>query len=369
MIGLGIVLLVVAETGQLRPGRRAVGGLRAGQRRRRAGHRAAGRPVRPAPGAAARGAAARRRAGRLRRCWRRRGAPTWAQVVAVVVAALFGAVDRVAGAGPVGLRARADDPRLGTAYALESVLDELIFVLGPLIVTLLATLVAPQVGLLAAAVAAAGRHRACWSATGPASRRPSAHDDGPPVGAAQPRASPLLMLVMVFVGGVFGAVEISAVAFADEAGHRGLAGPLLACYAGGSMLVGAGLRRGPLAGRRRAGRCCIGAAAMTATVAGAAVRRRHRGCSPCLLVLAGSGIAPTLICGFSLVERVVPAARGHRGPDLGDHRADRRLLGLDLAGRPAGRLGRGAVGVLGRDRCPARWPWWSAGSATGGCRR
>ena len=73
------------------------------------------------------------------------------------------------------------------------------------------------------------------------------------------------MAVMVFVGGVFGAVEISAVAFADEAGHRGLAGPLLACYAGGSMLSGIafGSLRGMLPPRRS---LLLGAAVMTATV-------------------------------------------------------------------------------------------------------
>ena len=64
------------------------------------------------------------------------------------------------------------------------------------------------------------------------------------------------MAVMVFVGGVFGAVEISAVAFADEAGHRGLAGPLLACYAGGSMLSGLVFGPSTSGGCRRAGRCC-----------------------------------------------------------------------------------------------------------------
>ncbi len=114
------------------------------------------------------------------------------------------------------------------------------------------------------------------------------------------------MLIMVFVGGVFGAVEISAVAFADESGHRGLAGPLLACYALGSML--SGLFFGAIHSRWPARRSLlIGAAVMTATVlvlpfvdvtALLAV----------LLVLAGSGIAPTLISAFSLVERAVPTA-------------------------------------------------------------
>jgi MFS family permease len=232
-----------------------------------------------------------------------RGAPTWAQVLAVVAAALtgpsIGSVVRARWGYVLG-----DDPRLGTAYALESVLDELIFVVGPLIVTLLATLIAPQVGLLtAAALLLAGTvllvsHRQ-------SEPPPASHGDDHP-SALRSGGLPLLMLIMVFVGGVFGAVEISAVAFADEAGHRGLAGPLLACYALGSML--AGLVFGAMHDRFPARRSLlIGSAVMTATVTVLPFVEATP-LLAVLLVLAGSGIAPTLISAFSLVERAVPSA-------------------------------------------------------------
>lgn len=48
-----------------------------------------------------------------------------------------------------------DSPALQTAYALESVLDEVVFILGPVIVITLATQVSPAVGLAAAAAFAA----------------------------------------------------------------------------------------------------------------------------------------------------------------------------------------------------------------------
>ena len=230
------------------------------------------------------------------------GAPDWVQVVAVVVAAMLGP--------SIGSLVRArwgyvlgDDPRLSTAYAFESVLDELIFVVGPLLVTVLATLVAPQAGLLAAALlvllgtAALLTHRA-------SEPPPSHHADGHP-SALRSAGLPILMLVMAFVGGVFGGVEISTVAFADEAGHRALAGPLLACYAGGSML--SGLVFGaipPNLPRRRT--LLTGAAVMTATVA-VLPFVRHTAVLAVLLVVCGVGIAPTLISGFSLVERIVPS--------------------------------------------------------------
>lgn len=231
------------------------------------------------------------------------GAADWAQLLAVVVAAVLGP--------SIGSLVRARwgfvlgaDPRLGTAYAFESVLDELIFVLGPLLVTVLATVVAPQAGLVAAAalVLAGTTALLAHRASEPP---PSEHADGHP-SALRSAGLPVLMGVMVFVGGVFGGVEISTVAFADEAGHRALAGPLLACYAGGSML--SGLVFGaipPDLPRRRT--LLLGAAVMTATVSLLPFVGRTAVLAA-LLVLCGVGIAPTLISGFSLVERIVPSA-------------------------------------------------------------
>ncbi len=232
-----------------------------------------------------------------------REAPTWAQAAAIVAAALaapsIGSLVRARWGYVLG-----SDPRIGTAYALESVLDELIFVVGPLLVTLLATLVAPQLGLLVAGLLlAAGTgllvsHRV--------SEPPPSPHSGDHPSALRSLGLPPLMAVMVFVGGVFGAVEISAVAFADETGHRALAGPLLACYATGSML--SGLAFGSLRGRMPPRQSLLlGAAVMTATVV-ALPFVDPTWLLALLLVLAGVGIAPTLISAFSLSERVVPAA-------------------------------------------------------------
>ena len=238
------------------------------------------------------------------------------------------------------------DPRLGTAYALESVLDELIFVVGPLLVTLLATLVAPQLGLLVAGLLlAAGTgllvsHRV--------SEPPPSPHAGDHPSALRSLGLPPLMAVMVFVGGVFGAVEISAVAFADETGHRGLAGPLLACYATGSML--SGLAFGSLRGRMPPRQSLLlGAAVMTATVV-ALPFVDPTWLLALLLVLAGVGHRADPDLRLLAVRAGGARGRADRGPDLDDDRPDRGLLGVDLAVRPAGRLGRRAVGVLGGDR-------------------
>ena len=83
---------------------------------------------------------------------------------------------------------------------------------------------------------------------------------------------------------------------------------------------------------------------------GAAVRRRRTWLLALLLVLAGVGIAPTLISASRCPSgsfRPPPLTEGLTWVTtaLVD-----RVLGRHLAVRPAGRLGRGAVGVRGRHR-------------------
>ncbi len=230
------------------------------------------------------------------------GAPLWTYFLTSAAAGVF--------APSIGSLVRArwgyvlgQSPRLTTAYAYESVLDEVIFVLGPLLVTVLATKVTPQAGLLAAVVfVVAGSalllaHRA--------SEPPARAADGEehPSALRSPGLG-VLMLIMGFIGGVFGAVEISTVAFADHAGRTGLAGPLLACYAGGSATSGLvfGAVHWKVSARRR---LMLGALTMTVTVVTLPFAGSMAVLAPCLF-LAGVGIAPTLISAFSLVEQIVP---------------------------------------------------------------
>lgn len=231
------------------------------------------------------------------------GAPTWSLYLSAAAAGLFGP--------SIGSLVRArwgyvlgPGPLMGTAYAFESVLDELIFVVGPLIVTVLATRIVPEAGLLGAIVLVVVGTVALLSHR--TSEPPAAAHGAEHPSALRSPGLLILMAVMAFVGGVFGSVEISAVAFADESGRRVLAGPLLACYAGGSMLSGLafGAVTWVVSARRR---LLLGAAVMTATVT-ALPWTDSAAVLAGLLFLAGVGIAPTLISGFSLVERMVPVS-------------------------------------------------------------
>src|SRR5258708_33743918 len=48
----------------------------------------------------------------------------------------------------------------------------------------------------------------------------------------------LLCVIFLLMGSVFGAFDVSAIAFAKEQGHQALAGVLLGCYAAGSAAGG-----------------------------------------------------------------------------------------------------------------------------------
>jgi MFS family permease len=199
-----------------------------------------------------------------------------------------------------------DAPQRSTAYSVESTLDELIFVLGPLTATVMATHAAPWVTLLVTmCLVSAG---SIWLT--------SLRSTEPPVrtvetghrtrSALRSRGMLLITVAMVFMGAVFGSAEVVMVAFCGQHGSRASAGWVLACFAGGSALAGliyGGLHfRTPLLRRFVISAVVFGllpllyfAATSIPTLA-------------LLTAVVGLGIAPTLIAGFALVDSIVPPA-------------------------------------------------------------
>ena len=193
-----------------------------------------------------------------------------------------------------------------TAFAAESVADEVVFVTGPALVTFLATSFAPQAGLVAAvAVGTAGTLAL-------AVQRRTEPPANPPDATVAKAAMPWGMLVPLTVAGValgslFGGLEVATVAFADDAGHKSAAGLMLGVFSFGSLLAGivAGTitwRRSPLQRARIGmGLLAVGIVPLPflsgLTVATAA------------LFVTGLALAPTLITLFSLIEASVPRSR------------------------------------------------------------
>jgi MFS family permease len=194
-----------------------------------------------------------------------------------------------------------------TAYALEGVVDEAVFILGPIVVTVLATSVHPLAGLGVAVAAGAAGTLALAAQGGTAPPAGAHHDTGRTAARMPWRTIAPLTAICTLLGAFFGSAEVAAVAFADAQGDKGAAGFLLALWAFGSLAAGVvtgavSWRRGP------AGRIRIGTVALTVVMTPLA----FIGSMPLMgvaLFVAGFGVAPTLIATLTLTENVVPAAR------------------------------------------------------------
>lgn len=196
---------------------------------------------------------------------------------------------------------------LQTAFALEAVADEAVFMLGPILVTVLATSVHPVAGLSAALVTGVGGTLllATQRRTEPPAH-PASAQTGPRPGMPWRTVIPLAV-VALGLGSLFGAAEVTTVAFSEEQGNRAATGVLLALWALGSLI--AGVITGAVRWRRGvATRLRWGAAGMFAAM----VPLSFIGSIPVMggvLFLAGFAIAPTLIATMSLTEATVPPAR------------------------------------------------------------
>jgi len=198
--------------------------------------------------------------------------------------------------------------RLHTAFSIESIADELCFIVGPAAVTLLATQVHPAAGVVTAAICCLGG--TLWFAAQRATEPPVKEVPARPVlprGGFSVRnvslAAPGLVVLVpayLFLGSMFVSVDLSTVDFAARAGYKPLAGVILGCYALGSAT--GGLWYGSRNWRAPAWKRL--AVTLSLTVAGVCTFWAM----PNLLVLAiviylcGLTIAPTLIAGYSLLE-------------------------------------------------------------------
>lgn len=194
-----------------------------------------------------------------------------------------------------------------TAFALESVLDEVVFVVGPILATILGTSVHPVAGLTVALVSgvAGTLAFAMQRGTEPVPRKSSGA-----VGAKPPlpwRTVVPLTVVCVGLGVLFGGAEVVAVAFSEEQGAKAYSGVLLALWAFGSLVSGVltGLIswRQPLRTRLR-----IGATGMMATMIPLFLVD-DMWLMGLVLLIGGCAVSPTLIASLALVEEVAPPSR------------------------------------------------------------
>lgn len=240
----------------------------------------------------------------------------WTLVMQGVVLAIAGVAQPAIGAM---VRARwafvSPDARvLRSAFAWESVVDELVFSIGPPITALIAFNVGLPLPLVLAAalVMIGGLALALQRHTQPTPRHahpvPQAQESADAMGPRPSAAGlPLVVAAALGIGSVFGSYEVSVVAFTQQAGSPGASGLVLGLWAFGSMLGGIwfGSRHWSMTLGRQ---MLLLPALLTIALLPALV-------APTVAILAvatalgGVAIAPSLIASFSLTERLVPSHR------------------------------------------------------------
>ena len=137
---------------------------------------------------------------------------------------------------------------LPTAFALDTVMIEFVFIVGPLVAGVLAATVGPEVALGVSAVC--GVAGTFGFLRGPVRDEPSGERPAGRFGALASPGIRTLVASMLPVGAAFGALEVSLPAFADSEGEAALGGVLIAVWSAGSLvgglLYGARARRRPL---------------------------------------------------------------------------------------------------------------------------
>jgi MFS family permease len=222
---------------------------------------------------------------------------------------------------------------LDTAFSLEGIADELIFITGPVLAVALAAGFTPVAGVLVtAALSVAGVAGLTGQRRTEPPAAPVTRTHGP---ALRSPALRVLIAMTVCLGAVFVAVDLATIAFAARHGDKAAAGPLLGLYGLGSAIAGV-VVRGPVlavvprlpadrrAGRHGAGRRAAGVHARHL----AEGRRHHRGRAGHLRHLGQ--FLPGRRDGR-------PGRAAHRGHVVADHRRSDRHCPGRAPGRPPDR--------------------------------
>src|SRR3954466_2310578 len=129
--------------------------------------------------------------------------------------------------------------RLPTALAMESVVDEFVFIIGPVLATVLSPAGQPRSGVVTVfPLAAVGS--LLFAAQGRTEPPPAPHENRNGPSAMRTEGLRVLFVVGGAIGAVLGTLEIALVAFADQVGAKSLSGVLIAGLALGSMASGIG---------------------------------------------------------------------------------------------------------------------------------
>ncbi|MPZ39240.1 MAG: MFS transporter [Rhizobiales bacterium] len=227
--------------------------------------------------------------------------PAWTLFASALLAAAMPSI-------PAMVRARwteifRDRPELNTAFAFESVADELVYIAGASLSVGLSVAVFPEAGLLASTVLLAAGMAAFVLQRGTEPMARTAQT-GARRSAIALRPVQLVTAALVFVGAIFATAEISTVALTRELGQPDAASLVIGVYAIGSFVVGLILGalnlKAPLQRQLLAALSVVLLTTLPLLLVGSVPGLAGA------IFLSGVAISPTFITAFGLIERRVP---------------------------------------------------------------
>jgi hypothetical protein len=200
-----------------------------------------------------------------------------------------------------------DGHLVNTAYSWEAMVDEFVFIVGPVVATTCAIKIAPSAGILAGLIflAIGLPSLAAMKSTEPPAEPRNEQEPHPPI--LKNRIVQSIVLPCAFLGGFFGAVGITVVGFAEELNHPESTGWLLAIWAVGSAV--AALVNGAIKFKSaQATRFLIYLVALTIGTVPLLFMQTIPALAVALFI-NGLFIAPLIVNAYGTVENAVPAGQ------------------------------------------------------------
>ena len=194
---------------------------------------------------------------------------------------------------------------INTAYSYEAFIDEIIFMVGPLIATSAATFISPAAGIILGFTFMAIGTSLFISQK---STEPEPVKEVPEKKKSFVLRSPIVLAVFIpfiFVGGFFSSVNLAVVGYAQQHHDLPWTGLVLAVWAAGSGV--AALANGSIQWKiRDAARFRINLVALLiATIPLLFIHSMWM--LAVALFISGFGVAPLIVAGYSVAEKSVPA--------------------------------------------------------------
>jgi len=196
---------------------------------------------------------------------------------------------------------------INTAYSYEALMDEIVFIFGPLIATACATLISPPAGLIAAMIflGIGLPILALQTSSEPPAVPKNKVDPHPAV--IRNRTIQAIILPATFIGGFFGAVSLTVVGFAEYHNAAKRTGLLLAIWALGSAT--SAVINGAIKWRTTYAKRFLIALVVLLLFSTPFIFARNIPMMAAALFINGLAISPLIVTAYGVAETAVPASQ------------------------------------------------------------